>query len=77
MPNIPAAFIDHHATKGACGPYDWIDESAPAVSAMILILMETMGHRLTKDEAELLFFGISTDTGFSDTWMNTEARPSK
>jgi phosphoesterase RecJ-like protein len=64
MPNIPAAFIDHHATGGAPGPYDWLDDSASAVSAMILVLMETMGHVPTKDEAELLFFGLSTDTGF-------------
>jgi len=64
MPDIPAAFIDHHATAGAVGPYDWLDESAPAVSAMILLLMEAMNHAPTKEEAELLFFGLSTDTGF-------------
>jgi len=64
MPDIPAAFIDHHATAGAVGPYDWLDESAPAVSAMILLLMEAMNHVPTKEEAELLFFGLSTDTGF-------------
>jgi phosphoesterase RecJ-like protein len=31
---------------------------------MILLLMEAMGHTPSKDEAELLFFGLSTDTGF-------------
>lgn len=64
MPDIPAAFIDHHATAAGAGPYDWLDESASAVSAMILLLMEAMGHSPSKDEAELLFFGLSTDTGF-------------
>lgn len=64
MPDIPAVFIDHHATTGSVGPYDWLDESASAVSAMILLLMEAMGHTPSKDEAELLFFGLSTDTGF-------------
>jgi len=64
MPDIPVAFIDHHATAGVPGPYDWLDESAPAVSAMILLLMEAMNHAPTKEEAELLFFGLSTDTGF-------------
>lgn len=64
MPDIPVAFIDHHATAGIAGPHDWLDESAPAVSAMILLLMEAMNHVPTKEEAELLFFGLSTDTGF-------------
>jgi phosphoesterase RecJ-like protein len=64
MPDIPVAFIDHHATAGVPGPYDWLDESEPAVSAMILLLMEAMNHAPTKEEAELLFFGLSTDTGF-------------
>ncbi|HNP92685.1 MAG TPA: bifunctional oligoribonuclease/PAP phosphatase NrnA [Rectinema sp.] len=64
MPNIPASFIDHHSTSSAPGPYDWLDESASAVSAMILLLMEAMGHSPTREEAELLFFGLCTDTGF-------------
>ena len=64
MPDIPAAFIDHHATATGAGPYDWLDESASAVSAMILLLLEAMGHSPSKEEAELLFFGLSTDTGF-------------
>ena len=64
MPNIPASFIDHHSTSSAPGPYDWLDESASAVSAMVLLLMEAMGHSPTREEAELLFFGLCTDTGF-------------
>lgn len=64
MPDIPVAFIDHHATASAAGPYDWFDETAPAVCSMIARLMEVLGHQVTHEEAELLFFGICTDTGF-------------
>ncbi len=64
MPRIPVAFIDHHATTDATGPCDWLDQTAPAVSAMIAVLMKERGHQPTREEAELLFFGLSTDTGF-------------
>ncbi|TXT42108.1 MAG: phosphoesterase RecJ domain-containing protein [Spirochaetes bacterium] len=64
MPDVPVAFIDHHGESGEPGPADYLDHSAPAVTAMVFLLMEAMGHSPTKEEAELLFFGLATDTGF-------------
>ncbi len=64
MPDVPVAFIDHHAESGEPGPADYLDHSAPAVTAMVFLLMEAMGHKPTKEETELLFFGLATDTGF-------------
>jgi phosphoesterase RecJ-like protein len=64
MPSIPIAFIDHHASTQQLGPFDYLDGTAPAVTVMILLLMEAMGHKPTKEEADLLFFGLCTDTGF-------------
>ena len=64
MPKVPIAFIDHHASGEVPGDSDYLDHTAPAVTAMIYLLMEAMGHEPTKEEADLLFFGLCTDTGF-------------
>lgn len=64
MPTVPIAFIDHHASNEAGGEVDYLDPSASAVTAMIFKLMDAMGFSPSKEEAELLFFGLCTDTGF-------------
>jgi len=64
MPKVPVAFIDHHASDEPAGEADYLDRSSPAVTAMVFLLMEAMGQAPTKEEAELLFFGLATDTGF-------------
>ncbi|MCX7026329.1 MAG: bifunctional oligoribonuclease/PAP phosphatase NrnA [Spirochaetes bacterium] len=64
MPKVPVAFIDHHSSDEPSGEADYIDKSAPAVTVMVFLLMKAMGQVPTKDEAELLFFGLATDTGF-------------
>lgn len=64
MPKVPIAFIDHHASNEVPGESDYLDHTAPAVTAMVFLLMEAMGHQPSKEEADLLFFGLCTDTGF-------------
>jgi phosphoesterase RecJ-like protein len=64
LPKVPIAFIDHHAAGTATGDAVYIDDRAPSVTAMILLLIEAMGGIPTKEEAEYLFFGLGTDTGF-------------
>lgn len=64
MPKVPIAFIDHHASGEVPGDSDYLDHTAPAVTAMVFLLMEAMDHEPTKEEADLLFFGLCTDTGF-------------
>ena len=64
LPKVPIAFIDHHAAGTATGDAIYIDDRAPSVTAMILLLIEAMGGIPTKEEAEYLFFGLGTDTGF-------------
>jgi len=64
MPKVPIAFIDHHASGEVPGDSDYLDHTAPAVTAMVFLLMEAMGHEPTKEEADLLLFGLCTDTGF-------------
>jgi len=64
LPKVPIAFIDHHAAGSAMGEAQYIDDKAPSVTVMVLKLIEAMGGRPTKEEAELLLFGLGTDTGF-------------
>ncbi|MDP3176871.1 MAG: DHH family phosphoesterase, partial [Spirochaetaceae bacterium] len=64
LPSVPIAFIDHHAAGSAVGEVVYIDDRAPSVTAMILLLIEAMGQSPTKEEAELLLFGLATDSGF-------------
>lgn len=64
LPKVPIAFIDHHAAGSAVGDVLFIDDKAPSVTLMVLLLIEAMGGTPTKEEAEYLLFGLGTDTGF-------------
>jgi bifunctional oligoribonuclease and PAP phosphatase NrnA len=64
LPKVPIAFIDHHAGGNAVGDVTYIDDTAPSVTLMVLRLIEAMGGSPNKEEAELLLFGLGTDTGF-------------
>jgi phosphoesterase RecJ-like protein len=64
LPKVPMAFIDHHAAGNAVGDVVYIDDRAPSVTSMVLLIIEAMGGEPTKEEAELLLFGLGTDTGF-------------
>ena len=57
--------VDHHKTADC--PQNataLIDASAPAASILVQLLYERCIGPLPKETAELLFFGIMTDTGF-------------
>ncbi|MCL2832649.1 MAG: bifunctional oligoribonuclease/PAP phosphatase NrnA [Treponema sp.] len=65
---LPAAYIDHHhRDPGALqsnGNIFYVCEESPSTTLMILNLIDALGLELTTDEAELLMFGLCTDTGF-------------
>jgi len=61
---LPAAFIDHHASGDASGDVRLVDHRAPAVTHLVQGVIEAFGDEPTKEEAELLLFGLCTDTGF-------------
>ena len=67
LKGLPTALIDHHTrgieTPAHNGPV-FINSEAPSVTFMILKLADTLGIELTAVEAELLLFGLCTDTGF-------------
>lgn len=61
---LPVAFIDHHASGEASGEVRLVDPHAPAVTYMVQGIIEAAGDKPNKEEAELLLFGLCTDTGF-------------
>jgi phosphoesterase RecJ-like protein len=64
----PCAIIDHHAatTHPVSSPESpvYLDANSPSCTLLIEKLIGALGLELTKDEAELLLFGLCTDTGF-------------
>jgi phosphoesterase RecJ-like protein len=61
---LPVLVIDHHAAGQPFGAVRWVEPSAPAVTYMVQLLMESLGERIPAEDAELLLFGLCTDTGF-------------
>jgi phosphoesterase RecJ-like protein len=61
---LPTAVIHHHASGRAFGDVRYVDSGFKATTSMILNVIEALGITVTKKEAELLFFGLATDTGF-------------
>jgi len=65
----PCAVIDHHAvvnhgnSSAPQGP-NFIDAESPSCTLLIEKIIIALGLELNKEEAELLLFGLCTDTGF-------------
>lgn len=55
--------LDHHKTAESTAN-SIIDPSSPAASCIVQQLYEAIVGPLDKETAEILFFGLSTDTGF-------------
>jgi len=73
MGSRPMANVDHHLGNPNFGQFNWVDETYPAVAAMIADLADELGVPLTGPLAEAIYLGISTDTGFF-TFDNTDPR---
>jgi phosphoesterase RecJ-like protein len=68
LDGLPIAVIDHHSAgqhtySTATAPV-FLDPAAPSTTFMVLLLIEALGIIPTTEEAELLFLGLCTDTGF-------------
>lgn len=64
LSGFPAAVIDHHATNTGKGEADFIDAGKPASAILIQQIIEKESGEVSKYEAEMLLFGVCTDTGF-------------
>ncbi len=62
--SLPTAVIDHHSAGEVFGEQRYVDVTAPATCFLIQNIIESYGESPTREEAELLLFGLATDTGF-------------
>jgi len=58
------AVIDHHAAGNHFGDIRYIHSRAFSVTFMIQHIAEAMHANISKETAQLLLFGLATDTGF-------------
>lgn len=61
---LPLASVDHHGSGNPDGEAVYLVPRAPSVTVLVLNIIEALGLSPTKEEAELLLFGLCTDTGF-------------
>jgi phosphoesterase RecJ-like protein len=64
LEGVPIVVIDHHAAGRSFGSLRWVVPEAPSTSFLVQILIESSTSKPTAGEAELLLFGLATDTGF-------------
>jgi phosphoesterase RecJ-like protein len=64
LEGLPLASVDHHASGNPSGEAVYLDAKAPSVTCMVLNIITALGLSPTPEEAELLLFGLCTDTGF-------------
>lgn len=55
--------IDHHASNGHFGRYNFVDVNAPSTTSIIYRLIELASFPINPDIANALFTGLMTDTG--------------
>ena len=58
------AVVDHHASGKSFGEIRYIHANPPSLTYMIQKIIEAMGETPETTEAELLLFGLATDTGY-------------
>lgn len=62
--DLPCAVVDHHAAGKPWGEVVYLDPHAPSVTFLTEKIFGALGFIPTKEEAEMLLFGLLTDTGF-------------
>ena len=64
LKKIPIMVIDHHSSGDEFGDYRYIDPDSPSTTLLIQNIIEASGSELTREEADYIFLGFCTDTGF-------------
>ncbi len=64
LPDGPVMVIDHHATSEDYGDFRYVDSQSPSATLLVQKIIEESGDVPTLDEAQILFMGFCTDTGF-------------
>lgn len=72
--------IDHHQTNTKFGDINIVKPNASSTAELVFTLLKTIEFKITKECAEALYTGISTDTGsfkYSNTTSYTHALASE
>lgn len=64
LDGLPLAVIDHHATGEPYGDARFVVPTSMATCYLVQLVIEELGGPLVQADAELLLFGIATDTGY-------------
>jgi len=64
LSGLPLMVIDHHSSGDNFGDYRYIDVNSPSTTLLIQRIIEESGDEPTEEEAEFIFLGFCTDTGF-------------
>ncbi|MBO5400714.1 MAG: bifunctional oligoribonuclease/PAP phosphatase NrnA [Spirochaetaceae bacterium] len=62
--HLDTFIIDHHKTSTNSSDNSIIDPTSPAAACLVQQLFEKTVGKLDSETASILFFGLSTDTGF-------------
>jgi phosphoesterase RecJ-like protein len=60
----PTAVVDHHASGVDFGDVRFVEKNAPSTTFLVHRIARSMEYALPREDAELLLFGLCTDTGF-------------
>ena len=69
--------VDHHASNGRFGDFNWVDPSYASCGEMVWEILKASGVKPDRDIAACIYTGIVTDTGrfsFSNTTRETHLR---
>lgn len=65
LKNLDTFIIDHHLTSAPLSPEcGYVNSNAPACAYLVQLFYEGLVGTIPAETAKILFFGISTDTGF-------------
>ena len=65
--------IDHHTKNGMFADYNYVNPASPACAQILIIVLEALNIKITKEIGECLLTGIITDTGgFKYQGVSTE-----
>lgn len=62
--DFPICMLDHHSAGEKFGVVEVVSEGIPSTTLIVQVVGEWLGLELSKEEADLLFMGFATDTGF-------------
>jgi phosphoesterase RecJ-like protein len=64
LASLPICMLDHHSAGEKFGQVEIVDARVPSTTLIIQTVGEWLGVEMTREEAQWLFLGFATDTGF-------------